>query len=63
MVGTYVGVFGAAIAVDGTYDGDCTAAVHLRCTTYTDIEHSGIGYAGGILGGWNYQMDSFVIGY
>ena len=30
--------------------------------TYTDIEHSGIGYAGGILGGWNYQIDSFVMG-
>ena len=27
-----------------------------------DLEHSGIGYAGGILGGWNYQIDSFVMG-
>ena len=61
--GPYVGVFGAAVAVDGTFDG--TVAIVAPCAdrTYTDIEHSGIGYAGGILGGWNYQMDSFVIGY
>ena len=58
--GPYVGVFGAAVAVDGTFDGVCTGS--LRSTTYTDMEHSGIGYAGGILGGWNYQMDSFVLG-
>ena len=36
----------------------CACAV----LTYTDIEHSGIGYAGGILGGWNYQIDTFVFG-
>ncbi len=61
--GPYVGVFGAAIAVDGTYDATCTAAVPpCDRPTYTDIEHSGIGYAGGILGGWNYQIDSFVMG-
>jgi outer membrane immunogenic protein len=55
--GPYIGVFGAAVAVDGSFDGVCSCA-----TVYTDIEHSGIGYAGGILGGWNYQMDSFVMG-
>mgnify|MGYP001187279187 FL=1 len=60
--GPYLGIFGAAIAVDGTYDATCTAAVPCAVPTYTDIEHSGIGYAGGILGGWNYQMDSFVMG-
>ena len=62
--GPYVGVFGAAVAVDGTFDGTCTVG-GLACAvtpTYTDIEHSGIGYAYGILGGWNYQMDSFVMG-
>ena len=59
--GPYVGIFGAAVAVDGTYDGVCNP-VCLRHQTYTDIEHSGIGYAGGILGGWNYQMDTFVFG-
>jgi len=55
--GPYLGVFGAAVAVDGTFDGICSCV-----DTYTDIEHSGIGYAGGILGGWNYQIDSFVLG-
>lgn len=61
--GPYVGVFGAAIAVDGTYDATCTAAVPpCAVPTYTDIEHSGIGYAGGALIGWNYQIDSFVMG-
>jgi outer membrane immunogenic protein len=55
--GPYVGVFGAAIGVDGSYDGICSCA-----EIYTDVEHSGIGYAGGILGGWNYQLDSFVLG-
>ena len=58
--GPYVGVFGAAVAVDGTFDGTCTGV----CGTpvYTDIEHSGIGYAGGFMAGWNYQIDSFVMG-
>jgi outer membrane immunogenic protein len=64
--GPYVGVFGAAVAVDGTFDGTCTsggvACVPPAIATYTDIEHSGIGYAGGVLLGWNYQMDSFVMG-
>ena len=55
--GPYVGVFGAAVAVDGTFDGVCSCG-----GAYTDLEHSGIGYAGGILGGWNYQIDSFVMG-
>jgi outer membrane immunogenic protein len=64
--GPYIGVFGAAIGTDGTFDGTCTTGV-LACAppdiaVYTDYEHSGIGYAGGILGGWNYQMDSFVFG-
>jgi outer membrane immunogenic protein len=55
--GPYIGVFGAAVAVDGTFDGVCSCV-----DEYTNIEHSGIGYAGGILGGWNYQMDSIVFG-
>jgi outer membrane immunogenic protein len=61
--GPYIGVFGAAVAVDGTYDATCTNAVPCDPLTFTDMEHSGIGYAGGILGGWNYQMDSFVFGF
>jgi len=62
--GPYVGVFGAAVAVDGTYDGICSNG-GLPCAPVPDIsnfEHSGIGYAYGILGGWNYQIDSFVLG-
>ena len=57
--GPYIGVFGTAVAVDGTFDGVCSCG---GGATYTDIEHSGIGYAAGILGGWNYQLDSFVMG-
>ncbi|HQX84913.1 MAG TPA: hypothetical protein PKV23_05435, partial [Aestuariivirga sp.] len=37
--GPYLGIFGAAIAVDGTYDATCTAAVPCAVPTYTDIEH------------------------
>ena len=65
--GPYIGVFGTAVAVDGTFDGTCTDA-GLACSdpgdiaVYTDYEHSGIGYAGGILGGWNYQIEDFVFG-
>jgi outer membrane immunogenic protein len=57
--GPYIGVFGTAVAVDGTFDGVCNPVCGA---TYTDIEHSGIGYAGGVLAGWNYQIDSFVMG-
>ena len=61
--GPYVGVFGAAVAVDGSYDATCTAAVPpCAVPTFTDMEHSGIGYAYGALAGWNYQVDSFVMG-
>ena len=55
--GPYIGVFGAAVAVDGSFDGVCSCL-----ETYEDVEHSGIGYAGGALVGWNYQIDSFVMG-
>jgi outer membrane immunogenic protein len=55
--GPYIGVFGAAVAVDGSFDGECGCL-----DEYTDVEHSGIGYAGGILGGWNYQIEDFVFG-
>ena len=64
--GPYIGVFGTAIAVDGTFDGTCTsggvACVPPDIATYTDYEHSGIGHTYGVLGGWNYQIDSFVMG-
>jgi outer membrane immunogenic protein len=60
--GPYLGVFGAAIAVDGTFDATCTSVVPCPGLTYTDLEHSGIGSAGGRWGGWNYQIDTFVFG-
>jgi outer membrane immunogenic protein len=59
--GPYVGVFGAAIAVDGTFDGTCTGGA-CGAPAFSNFEHSGIGYAGGVLAGWNYQIDSFVMG-
>ncbi|MFT3986403.1 outer membrane protein [Aestuariivirga sp.] len=55
--GVYAGVFGTAISVDGNYDGVCSCAA-----TYDKIEHSGIGYGGGLMMGANYQMDSAVLG-
>ena len=58
--GPYVGIFGAAVAVDGTYDGICTGI--CVPASLDDLEHSGIGYAAGILGGYNYQMDALVFG-
>jgi outer membrane immunogenic protein len=58
--GPYVGVFGAAVAVDGSYDGICTGT--CGPASLVDLEHSGIGYAAGILGGYNYQMDALVFG-
>ena len=58
--GPYLGIFGAAVAVDGTYDGVCTGT--CGPASLDDLEHSGIGYAAGILGGYNYQMDALVFG-
>ena len=37
--GIYGGVFGAAISVDGHYDGVCSCV-----QVYDNLEHSGIGY-------------------
>jgi outer membrane immunogenic protein len=65
--GPYIGIFGAAVAVDGTFDATCTSGgvpcVPPAIPTFTDMEHSGIGYAAGILGGINYQVDDFVFGF
>src|SRR5436309_990877 len=42
--GIYGGVFGAAISVDGHYDGVCSCV-----QVYDNLEHSGIGYGAGLL--------------
>lgn len=55
--GPYLGINGAAIAVDGTFDGVCSCG-----STYDDFEHSGIGWAWGGLVGFNYQLSSIVLG-
>ena len=61
--GAYVGVYGAGIATDGFYNYTCTPAGGGSCTPVMhDPEHDGIGYGGGILAGYNYQMDSIVFG-
>jgi outer membrane immunogenic protein len=60
--GVYIGAFGAAYAVDGFFNGTCTAATPCATPTYTDPEHDGIGYGGGVLGGYNFQMDQIVFG-
>jgi outer membrane immunogenic protein len=64
--GPYIGIFGAAVAVDGTWDATCSSG-GIACgggatSTYEDFEHSGIGYAYGIVGGINYQFEDIVIG-
>ena len=56
--GAYVGVFGAATAIDGHY----TVQSGCGCGGGGDPEMSGIGYQGGVLAGINYQVNSFVFG-
>ncbi|MBI2717393.1 MAG: porin family protein [Rhizobiales bacterium] len=55
--GAYVGVFGAATALDGDWSGSDGCGC-----VYSKIESSGIGYSAGVLGGWNYQFDSTLVG-
>lgn len=56
--GLSVGVFGAAMALDGHYDATqiCGACVIV------DPEMSGIGYGFGVKAGVDYQIDSFILG-
>lgn len=56
--GLYVGAFGGGMYLDGTYDYTCA----ICGLAVTDAEMSGTGYFGGVLAGYNYQIDSFVIG-
>jgi outer membrane immunogenic protein len=57
--GPYVGAFAGGIVETGTYDAVCTPG---PCGTTGLREMNGVGWNGGILAGWNYQMDSFVMG-
>jgi outer membrane immunogenic protein len=56
--GAYVGAFVAGSSVDGHYD----AAPLCACGGAGDPEMSGIGFNGGLLAGFNYQVDNFVFG-
>ena len=60
--GPYIGVFIAGIGSEGHYDKvpDCVPGVP-GCGPI-DPEMSGTGMAGGVLAGWNYDMDGFVVG-
>lgn len=62
--GAYLGAYGAAIATDGFFNYTCTPAGGGTCTPppAIDPEHDGIGYGGGILAGYNFQMDQIVFG-
>ena len=55
--GPYVGGFIGLGGVERDYD----ATSICGCTSY-DREMSGFGYHAGLLLGWNYQFDSFVMG-
>ena len=58
--GAYLGIFGAAIAVDGHYDAN-PLCVPGPCAI-VDPDMSGIGYGFGAVAGLDYQMDNFVFG-
>ena len=58
--GFYVGAFGGGMYLDGTYDYVCNTCAPVL--TVNDAEMSGTGYFGGVLAGYNYQIDSFVLG-
>lgn len=60
--GPYVGAFAAGVFTEGHYDKtpDCVPG-NPACGP-VDPEMSGTGFAGGVLAGWNYDMDGFVIG-
>jgi outer membrane immunogenic protein len=54
--GPYAGAFVGGVAQTGTYDTFC-----LLCGTGTR-EMNGVGWNAGVLAGWNYQVDSLVMG-
>jgi outer membrane immunogenic protein len=60
--GLYLGVVGSATSIDGHYDKypDCVPGGG-GCEP-VDPEMSGTGFMGGVVAGFNYQMDSFLLG-
>jgi outer membrane immunogenic protein len=54
--GPYAGVFVSGITTTGTYDVTCAL-----CGVFPR-ENNGFGWNGGLKAGWNYQVDSFVMG-
>ena len=55
--GLTIGAFAAAVAVDGHYD-----ATSFCACSGIDPEMSGIGYGIGVKAGFDYQVDSMVMG-
>lgn len=60
--GPYVGVWGGGVFTEGHYDKTPDCAPGNPACGPVDPEMSGTGFAGGVLAGWNYDMDGFVIG-
>jgi outer membrane immunogenic protein len=62
--GPYVGGFVSIVSEEGHYDifPDCPVVPPPGGCPPRDPEMSGSGFAGGVLAGWNYDMDGFVMG-
>jgi outer membrane immunogenic protein len=60
--GAFVGVIGSVVSLEGHYDKipDCVPGDPV-CGP-VDPEMSGTSYMGGIIGGFNYQINDFVVG-
>lgn len=59
--GGYIGLIGTVISLDGHYDKVPDCVPGLPCGP-VDPEMSGTGYMGGVIAGWNYQFDDFLVG-
>ncbi len=55
--GPYAGAFIGGVAESGNFETSCSLCLG---TSYGEL--NGIGWNGGVLAGWNYQMESFVMG-
>ena len=55
--GPYAGAFVAGIATNGNYDPTCSAGCLLG-----NRDLKGMGWGSGVMLGWNYQMDDFLVG-